>query len=471
MHSPDPVPEEKPDILSLKFSFKRIIVGLRNLIFDTFNIRVGVDYKETSAGIVRDIPFKGHQSWILVFSIIIASVGLNVGSAAVIIGAMLISPLMGPILGLGYSIGTNDFETFIRSLKNMGVMVLISLVTSTIFFWLSPLAEPTAELTSRIKPTLLDVLVALFGGLAGIIAGSRKEKSNVVPGVAIATALMPPLCTAGFGLANGEWEYFLGALYLFLLNSVFISTATYIVVRYLRFPLKEFVNPRREKKIKSILMAFVIIVIVPSAVIFYSVIKESFFFRDAELFIQSEIEYAGSEIINTKLDYDKEPKTIEVFFVGDVVPQNVIDSWSLRLSKYDLEGVGLKIHQQAGYTNEMAGKLSEQVRTGVIEDIYKRNQEDLSTKQKLIDSLQIKLTQFTSDTIPVKNLLREIRVTWPEVSGLQAGNVAATNDSSSETQKIVLVSCTTLDNSSRLKLEEWLRIRLDNSELKVFYIS
>ena len=307
--------------------------------------------------------------------------------------------------------------------------------------------------------------------MAGIIAGSRKEKSNVVPGVAIATALMPPLCTAGFGLANGEWEYFLGALYLFLLNSVFISTATYIVVRYLRFPLKEFVNPKREKKIKSILMAFVIIVIVPSAVIFYSVIKESFFFRDAELFVQTELEYSGSEIINTKLDYDKEPKSIEVFFVGDVVPQNVIDSWSLRLAKYDLEGVGLKVHQQVGYSNEMAGKLSEQVRTGVIEDIYKRNQEDLVSKQQLIDSLQMQLSAINADTIPVKNILKEIRVSWPEVFGIQAGNVAATNDDTSENQKIVLISCTNFPNSSRLKLEEWLRIRLNNERLKVFYIS
>lgn len=191
-----------------------------NDISNTLNIRKGADISGTIEGIKKDIDFRGPNVYILICSIIIASIGLNVNSAPAIIGAMLISPLMGPILGMGLSIGTYDWSTLKRSLHSLGIAIFVSLLTSFIYFQISPLQEIQQELLARTRPTILDVFIALFGGFAGIIAGSRKEKTNVIPGVAIATALMPPLCTAGFGLATGNYSFFLGALYLFFINSV-----------------------------------------------------------------------------------------------------------------------------------------------------------------------------------------------------------------------------------------------------------
>ena len=225
------------------------IVSIPILLKEILDIRSGTDKKATIEDIKGDISFKGHKAWILIASVFIASVGLNMNSTAVIIGAMLVSPLMGPILGVGLSIGTNDWETLKRSAKNLIIAVVLSVITSFIYFKISPITATSSELLMRTTPTLLDVFVAFFGGIAGILAGSRGEKINVVPGVAIATALMPPLCTAGFGLANQHWDYFFGAIYLFLLNSVFIALATLIVVKFLRFPIVKYINIEKRKNI------------------------------------------------------------------------------------------------------------------------------------------------------------------------------------------------------------------------------
>ena len=207
------------------------------------------------------VEFKGTNLWVLMFAIIIASIGLNVNSTAVIIGAMLISPLMGPIMGIGYGVGINDFELIKRSIRNIGLAVLISLISATLYFLISPLSEARSELLARTTPTLWDVLIALFGGFAGILATTRKEKSNVIPGVAIATALMPPLCTAGYGLATGHLSYFFGAFYLFFINMVFIALATVIFVGYLKPPHKQFVDAAVERRVRNYIVALVLITV------------------------------------------------------------------------------------------------------------------------------------------------------------------------------------------------------------------
>lgn len=197
------------------------------------------DEQVTVDSIRNGVEFKGTNLWILIFATFIASLGLNVNSTAVIIGAMLISPLMGPIMGVGLAIGQNDFELMKRSLKSFMVATLFSVVTATLYFLFTPLDEVQSELLARTSPTIYDVFIALFGGLAGIVALATKEKGNVIPGVAIATALMPPLCTAGFGLATGNLLYFLGAFYLYFINSVFISLATFLGVRFMHFKRKQ----------------------------------------------------------------------------------------------------------------------------------------------------------------------------------------------------------------------------------------
>ena len=238
---------------------RNLIKELREFLGSLVKIGENIDYPQTLKKISDDVEFKGYNIWILIASIFIASIGLNANSAAVIIGAMLISPLMGPIVGVGMAMATNDWSLLIKALKNTAVFVLVSIITSSIYFKLTPLGDAASELIGRTKPNFLDVLVAFFGGIAGIVAVSRKETSNVVPGVAIATALMPPLCTAGYGFAHGNWNYFLGAGYLFLINTVFIAIATFIVARYLQFPRFNFVDPKREKKVKIYFVFFLLV--------------------------------------------------------------------------------------------------------------------------------------------------------------------------------------------------------------------
>ena len=233
---------------------------IKKFLDDLFNLHEDKEREETTIAEVRkNVEFRGTNLYILIFAIFIASIGLNVNSTAVIIGAMLISPLMGPIIGIGVGAGINDIGLIRKALKNLGIAVLISVITSTVYFYLTPLHEAQSELLARTYPTLWDVLIAFFGGLTGIVAGSRKEKSNAIPGVAIATALMPPLCTAGYGLANGNLFYFVGAFYLFFINSVFITVSTFLIVRFLKYPKHQFETPKREKQVKRYILIFVLI--------------------------------------------------------------------------------------------------------------------------------------------------------------------------------------------------------------------
>ncbi len=236
--------------------FGKFIKSTAEFFHGILHIKDGTDYEGTVKGIKRDLVFKGHSIWILVSSIFIASIGLNQNSTAVVIGAMLISPLMGPILGVGLAVGTYDWEALKRSIKYFIVAIVVSIITSTLYFLMTPLKDAQSELLARTEPNILDVFIAVFGGIAGIVAGSRKEKTNVIPGVAIATALMPPLCTAGYGLATAQYNYFFGAFYLFFINSFFISLSTVLVVRYLRFPLVNYISKLHEKKNKNLYCNF-----------------------------------------------------------------------------------------------------------------------------------------------------------------------------------------------------------------------
>jgi uncharacterized hydrophobic protein (TIGR00271 family) len=282
-----------------------VLLALKRLYRSVLSLREDVNTEETIAGIKKDITFRGPSAWILIFSILIASIGLNINSIPVIIGAMLISPLMGPIVGIGLAVGTNDYELIVRSMRNLGIAISIALITSTLYFLATPLNIEQTELLTRTKPTILDVLIGFFGGFAGIIAGSRREKSNVVPGVAIATALMPPLCTAGYGLATLKMNYFFGAFYLFFINSVFISIATFIVVRYmLRFPIVEFIDSAKLRRYKLYFGIFIILTIAPSTVIFYQVIQEARFKILSEQFVSEKCTFPGSELLSYKIRSD-----------------------------------------------------------------------------------------------------------------------------------------------------------------------
>ena len=308
--------------------------------------------KDNEALIVESIrngvEFKGTNLWILIFAIFIASLGLNVNSTAVIIGAMLISPLMGPIMGVGLAIGQNDFELLKRSLKSYLVATVFSVITSTIYFSLTPLDEVQSELLARTSPTIYDVLIALCGGLAGIIALSTKEKGNVIPGVAIATALMPPLCTAGFGLATGNLLYFLGAFYLYFINSVFISLATFIGVRVMHFQRKEFVDKAREKMVRKYIILIVVLTMCPAVYLTFGIIKSTFYETAANRFINEQLNFENTQVLDKKISYDH--KEVRVVLIGPEVPDASISIARSKLKEYKLEDTKLIVLQ--GMNNE-----------------------------------------------------------------------------------------------------------------------
>lgn len=333
---------------------------------------------QTVESIVGGIRFKGANLWVLIFAIFIASLGLNVNSTAVIIGAMLISPLMGPIIGMGLAVGITDFDLLKRSLKNYAVATGISVITATVYFTLTPLHEAQSELLARTSPNIYDVLIAFFGGLAGITAICAKDKGNVLPGVAIATALMPPLCTAGYGLANGEWLYFFGAFYLFFINTVFISLATFIGVRALKFQKKAYMDKKREGLIKKYIFLIVAVTIAPSVFMTYSIVKETIFNSSATEFINKELNFPNTQIISKEISYKN--KTIKIAIVGDEVSQTMIDNARAHLATYHLKNARLAIIQ--GINNDSIDISG--LQNIVLKDFYETSQKEIREQQNLI---------------------------------------------------------------------------------------
>lgn len=410
--------------------FQQFLTALKRLYKSVLGFEGGTDIPATIEGIKRDISFRGQSSWILIFSILIASIGLNVNSVAVIIGAMLISPLMGPIVGMGLGIGTNDFETIGRSLKNIGIAVALSLITSTLYFLITPLDIEQTELIARTKPTILDVLVALFGGFAGIIAGASKQKSNVIPGVAIATALMPPLCTAGYGLATWQMTYFFGAFYLFFINSVFISLSTFIVVRYLKFPLVDHIDAKKLRRNKIILSFILLLTIVPSSIIFIFVIQEARFNRAAEHFVKEQCMFDGSELITHRLSYNDTLSQIDLYYIGEHIGslqqmhlRNELEDYGLISNKLlrATRSTQIVFHQERDErVIDIDAKLDEynsNLRLKILEDLYTKNDELIKSKDQKIELLEDELVKINSknDTLPYAQIGKELQFHFPTI--------------------------------------------------------
>lgn len=328
---------------------------------------------------------------------------------------MLISPLMGPILAIGLSVGTNDWDTLKTALKHFGVMAVVALITSTVYFLITPLHEVQPELLARTKPTFLDALIAIFGGLAGIIGVSRRDRGSVIPGVAIATALMPPLCTAGYGLANGHWSFFFGAFYHFALNSIFIAGSTFLIVRYLKFPLVSFVNSTTEKKVKRYMVGFVIVVLLPSAWIFYGLVKETIFLGKAENFISHNFEIEGTDIISKKITYTDTVSRIDLFIMGEPITQQTQEHLERVMLQKGIENTILKIHQPKDVSSDIAGRLSKEVRVGILEDLYQRNEELIAKKDARIIHLENLVISYQRDAIPFEGLNNELITLYPDL--------------------------------------------------------
>jgi uncharacterized hydrophobic protein (TIGR00271 family) len=394
--------------------------SIKKFFIELFDIQSDTDRDATVAAVKKDISFKGHTAWILIFSIFIASIGLNVSSTAVVIGAMLISPLMGPIVGIGLSLAINDIETMKRSFINLGVMVVLSVMTATLYFWLSPLTEETAELVARTAPNILDVLVAIFGGLGLIVAKTKSGTiASVIFGVAIATALMPPLCTVGYGLAVGNLGYAGGALFLFSINAVFIALATFLVAKILRFPMVRYANTKRRKMITRLVSLVAIIVIVPSVYFFIKLLDEQVFTNKIKEFVKTELKYEGAEIVKFSQDY--KAKNIEVYLIGKPVPQNVIDVWVSKIKEIEkIQDVNLRIYQGTDNSNELAAQISGDLKADILSELYINNEQKIRDKTERISFLENEIAKLavSREDIPFADVSAELKVSYEDLESI-----------------------------------------------------
>lgn len=428
------------------------------------------DPQETIDYIRKGIEFQGTNVWILVFAIFIASVGLNMNSTAVIIGAMLISPLMGPIMGIGMGIGINDFDLIKRAAKNLGLMVGISVATSTLYFFLSPISDAQSELLARTQPTIWDVLIALFGGLAGIVAGSRREKSNAIPGVAIATALMPPLCTAGFGLATGNMSYFLGAFYLFMINSVFISLSTTVIVRYLRYPQKQFLDEVREKRAKRWIGAIVLAVVLPSLYIAFNLVQLNVFEREAGLFVKENFNFESSQVVYKNIIAEGDIRKIEVALVGDErISEERINDIRLKMKANSRLADAVLVVRQSGVKGMDQNEIDKSNKD-FVRDLFAYNEEVIKTKDERIALLEGEISHLQSMFVPVATLKDEVVAINSNILEYSMTENAFVNIESQEIDTVLLAYAKFKSSPSSQEKEQlmnWVKARTKTDSVKL----
>ncbi len=456
---------------NLREDAKEIHSKATNFIGRLLDIREDTDRESTVAAVQKDISFKGHNAWILIFSIFVASIGLNVSSTAVVIGAMLISPLMGPIVGVGMAVAINDVDTLKRSFVNLGIMVGLSVLTATIYFFVSPVKHETPEIIARTYPTILDVLVAIFGGLALIVAKTKKGTiASVILGVAIATALMPPLCTVGYGLANAKWDFALGALYLFSINAVFIALSTFVVSKLLGFPLVKYANSKKRKRTAQIASTIAIIVMIPSVILFVKLLRQQVFQSKATEFIENTIRYAGAETLKYRNDYKE--KTMDIYMIGDPIPSGIIATWQEELKEIEaLKSVELIVHQGNDQIQDI-NQISTQLRSGILEDLYVKNQEVMENKDERILLLENELSKYRGDAFSFEDLSKEAKINYENIEEIGYSNLITTNFEKTDTIPTFTivwndkVKRSDLD-SQQEKFASWMRVRLDLDTLAI----
>jgi uncharacterized hydrophobic protein (TIGR00271 family) len=462
---------------NVKKDFQGLLGSVKKFLSELLDIRTNTDQEATKDAIIADISFKGHTAWILVCSIFIASVGLNANSTAVVIGAMLISPLMGPILGMGMSIAINDLDTLKRSIKNFAVMVVLSVLTAFLFFKFFPLRDESSELLARTAPDIRDVLIAFFGGLALVIARAKKGTiASVIFGVAIATALMPPLCTVGFGLAIGNLDYAGGAMYLFTINTIFIALATFLILKLLRFPMVRYVNSKRRRFIARMASLVAIAVMIPAGFTFYNVFQESLFRKQANTFVKEKIapyQFSGEgrylkDLTDIQFNDGTEPN-IEVVFMGsETIPDNIIATWRTQMAEYPkLRETRLNVVQ--GSKNEAANELK------YVNELYESQKLQLTNKDEkitLLESELNKLQEMSKSQIPFAEISKEAQANYENLERLGYAFKISTDFTKMDTIPVFEVRFKEGTKRAEAdkdlqKLKDWLKIRLKNNTIQI----
>ena len=416
-----------------------------------FNLHYGEEKQEiVLENIQKNAEFKGSSLWILACAIFIASIGLNVNSTAVIIGAMLISPLMGPIVGIGFSLATYNIPLFKQSVKNLLVATIVSLLVSTIYFYLSPFKEVQSELLARTTPTIYDVLIAFIGGIVGAISITRVEKGNPIPGVAIATALMPPLCTAGFGIATFSFQFFIGALYLYFINCFFIAIATFLIIKYLKYQSTQTINKQFDKKVRYSISIIMVLLLIPSLFLAYRLIREKAVQDNINQFLKTEFTDKGHTIIYKKINNDSQPKKIELVLLNQNLESTEIQQLNNRLKNYNIENTELVIKQS-----------SSDLKSEILEEIQLQNK-NFSEKDIIIQNLTTELNDYKGNN---KELIREMKVLFPEIKKISIGKLNIYEKDTAYTERTVIYTSEKEIDDKTLK--RWLQTKLNNNNIKI----
>ena len=454
---------------------KGLLAGIKKFLVELLDFRDDTDHQATIEAIKIDIPFKGATAWILIFAVFVASIGLNANSTAVVIGAMLISPLMGPILGIGMSIAINDIDTLRKSLINLATMIVLSLITAFLFFYIFPLSEDNSELLGRVRPDIRDVLIAFFGGLALMVARTKKGTvASVIFGVAIATALMPPLCTAGYGLAQGNWSYFFGAMYLFTINTIFIALATFLVLKLLSFPMLKYVNSAKRKRTAQLASVLAIIVMIPAVFTFVTVYNESKMNNEISAFIKNEVKSNQYlQLIEYERDLDKKEIRLNFFNEVDDATKNALTNQLLSNNNYrNLKEFHLKI------------KGSDTKSFELITTAYKEKRQELEDSKKVIEGLRSEIEDL-KNTITLLNqniekkaalnnekaiafsrIAKEAKIRYLDIEKIGFSKVLSSSDFIKiDTIPLAIVkwNSTTKDslvNLKELELRKWMQVEL-----------
>ncbi len=420
-----------------------------------------IDVHAADANIRNNIPFRGPNIYILFVAIIIASVGLNVNSIPVIIGAMLISPLMSPIIGFGMGLGTNDTDLLLKSLKNLGIMFVISLLASTLYFLVTPLeTDNPTELLARTNPSIYDVLIAFFGGIAGILELSRKEKGTVMSGVAIATALMPPLCTVGYGIAKWNWDYAGGALYLFFINCMFIALATYLAVKFLNFPAKV-----QQKSYRTLISygLLILVVLVPSFFSAYTIVLENRFANTARHFVKENKAIGGTYIYDYSTDMSTKPYTLTLRLAGETLSNEARARFYAEAEK---QGIS---HSQLLFQEDATIEVRRLNETEIMRDWIASTEAQLRQREDSIRTLAARLEAYESQTLPTEQIAQELHAQWPGIEDVTLGRADST-------VLLVMTSKPASGKESSIKeddlnrIEKWLAVRLQTHSVQVYLL-
>ena len=445
----------------MKLNFNTV----REFLKITLNLTNDVDIPAASENIRKNIPFRGPNVYILFVAIIIASVGLNVNSIPVIIGAMLISPLMGPITGLGLGLGTNDRELVLFSIKNLLVMVGISLLAATLYFILTPLEidNPT-ELLARTRPTIYDVFIALFGGLAGVLETARKEKGTVLSGVAIATALMPPLCTVGYGIANLSWQYTVGALFLFSINCIFIAMAAYLMAKFLKFPVKTV----EQHRTRYFILSYALVILLAATSIFtgYHVIRENDFTKMANRFVKKNQNIGKTYIYDSQVNIDTKPYMLELRLAGETLNEDTKEMLLRDAENYGIMRSQIVIHEDA---TVQVDRFNE---TEIVKNLMATNASNVQVRDDSIKVLNAQIAHYKQQELPAKQLAEELQVQLPSITRLTLarGTALEQNVVMSEEQVVVVAHCSEMPSEEeKVRVYEWLKIRLQVEDLEIIF--